>query len=122
MSKHQTKKFAGKWDPCHSWRVMNKLRNSKLAQAGFSLVELLVVIAVIAIIAGIAIPQITGARDAAINATAAADLEEQTRFINNVNAAGATNASGAGASVANITDTFTATIGTNSVVFQLNDN
>lgn len=98
---------------------MNKLRNSKLAQAGFSLVELLVVIAVIAIIAGIAIPQITGARDAAINATAAADNEEITRFINNVNAVGATNGSGA-ASTSNLTGVFTATVGTNTVQFQLN--
>jgi type IV pilus assembly protein PilA len=60
--------------------------------AAFSLVELLVVIAVIAVIAAIAIPNITGARDAAVTARDAANLEEQTRFLANIQAAGNTNA------------------------------
>ena len=60
--------------------------------SAFSLVELLVVIAVIAVIAAIAIPNITGARDAAVIARDAANLEEQTRFLANIQAAGNTNA------------------------------
>jgi type IV pilus assembly protein PilA len=60
--------------------------------SAFSLVELLVVIAVIAVIAAIAIPNITGARDAAVAARDAANTEEQTRFLANIQAAGNTNA------------------------------
>ena len=82
---------------------MNKTFKSKFAQA-FSLVELLVVIAVIAIIAGIAIPQIVGTREAAVEARDAAQLEEQTRFFNNVMAAGAVDADGPPANVAAIVD------------------
>ncbi|MGA0094872.1 MAG: prepilin-type N-terminal cleavage/methylation domain-containing protein [Chthoniobacterales bacterium] len=60
--------------------------------SAFSLVELLVVIAVIAVIAAIAIPNITGAREAAEAARDAANLEEQTRFLANIQGAGNTNA------------------------------
>jgi type II secretory pathway pseudopilin PulG len=56
------------------------------------LVELLVVIAVIAVIAAIAIPNITGARQAAEAARDSANLEEQTRFLANIQAAGNSNA------------------------------
>ncbi len=66
---------------------------SKLNKA-FSLVELLVVIAVIAVIAAIAIPNITGTREAAVNARDAANLNEQTRFLANITAMGATNVIG----------------------------
>ncbi|MBE2179321.1 MAG: prepilin-type N-terminal cleavage/methylation domain-containing protein [Chthoniobacterales bacterium] len=96
---------------------MNKKFTSKMSQA-FSLVELLVVIAVIAIIAGIAIPQIMGTRDAALGARTAAQNEEITRFINNVNAVGATNATGA-ASSNNLTGTFSTMINGTNVSFTL---
>ncbi len=102
---------------------MNKLRNSKLAQAGFSLVELLVVIAVIAIIAGIAIPQIVGTRDAAVSARDAARLEERTRFVNNVAGAG-----GPTLVAANLTNGQTVTVTnvagntTNEITFTFTEN
>lgn len=87
--------------------------------SAFSLVELLVVIAVIAVIAAIAIPNIVGTRDAAVNAKTAANREEQTRFINNVNAVGATNSSGNAATTNNVTNgaSFSALVGTNTVTF-----
>jgi len=76
---------------------------SKFSSA-FSLVELLVVIAVIAVIAAIAIPNITGTREAAVAAQEGYNADAQARFITQVNAVGATNASGEAASVANVTN------------------
>ena len=84
--------------------------------SAFSLVELLVVIAVIAVIAAIAIPNITGAREAAVAAQTEYNADSAARFIDQVNAVGATNANGA-ASTNNLTGVFSATVGTNVVTF-----
>jgi prepilin-type N-terminal cleavage/methylation domain-containing protein len=87
--------------------------------SAFSLVELLVVIAVIAVIAAIAIPNITGAREAAVASKDAYNADSVNRFINQVNAAGATNSSGVGANATNYLTggPFSATVGTNTVTF-----
>ncbi len=86
--------------------------------SAFSLVELLVVIAVIAVIAAIAIPNITGTREAAVNARNAANLNEQTRFLANIQAMGNTNAV-----LADITNGFswTNTATTPPVIFTYTD-
>ena len=99
---------------------MNKHTTLKAKfNSAFSLVELLVVIAVIAVIAAIAIPNITGAREAAVAAQTNYNADAQARFITQVNAVGATNASGQAASTNNVTNgaTFTGTVGTNTVTY-----
>lgn len=48
---------------------MKRLREVFRSEAGFTLVELLVVIAVLGILAGIAVPRLTGVQDKAIYAT-----------------------------------------------------
>jgi type IV pilus assembly protein PilA len=89
--------------------------------AAFSLVELLVVIAVIAVIAAIAIPNITGARDAAVAAQEDYNEASVLRFINTVNAAGAT-LDGAAATDANYnTGTFSVEVGGETIEFTFED-
>lgn len=99
---------------------MNKLRNSKLAQAGFSLVELLIVIAVIAVIAALAIPQFTGARDAAVASRESYNAQAFLSMSNQLRALGYTNAITVSNLQAGVTVSVTnATNGVNNVVFQL---
>ena len=54
--------------------MMTKFRKSLQGSAGFTLVELIVVIAVLGILAGIAIPRLTGVRDKADKASVKSDL------------------------------------------------
>ncbi len=54
---------------------MLKKLNKKKNQKGFTLVELLIVIAIIGILAAIAIPQFSAYRVRAYNATALADIK-----------------------------------------------
>lgn len=80
-------------------------------------------IAVIAIIAGIAIPQILGARDAAIASRAASRDEERARFVANVRGFGgpninpATLSNGQTVTVTNVLGT-----GTNEITFTYIEN
>lgn len=116
IEKHRIAKIAnwvGRGDSCVAMKT--KSLKSKL-NAAFSLVELLVVIAVIAVIAGIAIPNIAGTREAAITARDAARLEEQQRFLANIQGAGNTNAV-----IGDIVDGFTWTNAQN-IVFTYNQN
>lgn len=50
--------------------MMKKFNNLFKSESGFTLVELLVVIAVLAILAGVAVPKLTGVRDRAYEAEA----------------------------------------------------
>ena len=54
--------------------MMTKFRKRLQGSAGFTLVELIVVIAVLGILAGIAIPRLTGVRDEADIAAVKSDL------------------------------------------------
>ena len=54
--------------------MMTKFRKRLQGSAGFTLVELIVVIAVLGILAGIAIPRITGVRDKAEISAVKSDL------------------------------------------------
>lgn len=104
-------------EPCPVMKTKTTSVKAKLNSA-FSLVELLVVIAVIAVIAAIAIPNITGTREAAVNARDAANNNERTRFLANIQAMGNTNAV-----LADITNNFvwTNTNTTPNVVFKYTD-
>ena len=59
--------------------MMTKFRKRLQGSAGFTLVELIVVIAVLGILAGIAIPRLTGVRDEAEKQT----LESNARTVKN---------------------------------------
>lgn len=67
-----------------------KLQIRKLAKAGFSLVEMLVVIAVIGVIAAIAIPNIGNVNDAAKEATARRNAQSLASVVSAAVAAGYT--------------------------------
>ena len=67
--------LCGQWvlDHLHISRVRENLKKSR--KGGFTLVELLVVVAVIAILAAIAMPQFLSAADRARNAKETADIQ-----------------------------------------------
>ena len=67
--------LCGQWvlDHLHISRVRENLKNSR--KGGFTLVELMVVVAVIAILAAIAMPQFLSAADRARNAKETADIQ-----------------------------------------------
>ena len=67
--------LCGQWvlDHLHISRVRENLKKSR--KGGFSLVELMVVVAVIAILAAIAMPQFLSAADRARNAKETADIQ-----------------------------------------------
>lgn len=67
--------LCGQWvlDPLHISRVRENLKKSR--KGGFTLVELMVVVAVIAILAAIAMPQFLSAADRARNAKETADIQ-----------------------------------------------
>lgn len=67
--------LCGQWvlDHLHISRVRENLKKSK--KGGFTLVELMVVVAVIAILAAIAMPQFLSAADRARNAKETADIQ-----------------------------------------------
>ena len=67
--------LCGQWvlDHLHISRVRENLKKSR--KGGFTLVELMVVVAVIAILAAIAIPQFLSAADRARNAKETADIQ-----------------------------------------------
>lgn len=67
--------LCGQWvlDHLHISRVRENLK--KLRKGGFTLVELMVVVAVIAILAAIAMPQFLSAADRARNAKETADIQ-----------------------------------------------
>jgi type II secretory pathway pseudopilin PulG len=75
---------------------------------------------VIAVIAAIAIPNITGARQAAETARTDYNADAQARFITQVNAVGATNATGQAATTANVTNGATFTNATTQIGFTYN--
>lgn len=97
---------------------MNSTHKRNVVKA-FSLVELLIVIAVIAIIAGIAIPQFSGFRDAAVASREFQRNEERTRFLSNIQGLGAPS----GLTVNDITNGFTITLGNfpNDITFTYNE-
>lgn len=68
-------KLCGQWvlDHLHISRVRENLKKSR--KGGFTLVELMVVVAVIAILAAIAMPQFLSAADRARNAKETADIQ-----------------------------------------------
>lgn len=68
---------------------MNKVKLNSSLKAGFSLVEMLVVIAIIGIIAAIAIPNIGNINDSARQATAQRNAQSIASVINAAIAAGA---------------------------------
>ena len=67
--------LCGQWvlDHLHISRVRENLKKSR--KGGFTLVELMVVVAVIAILAAIAMPQVLSAADRARNAKETADIQ-----------------------------------------------
>lgn len=67
--------LCGQWvlDHLHISRVRENLKKSR--KGGFTLVELMVVVAVIAILAAIAMPQFLSAADRARNAKETADIQ-----------------------------------------------
>ena len=67
--------LCGQWvlDHLHIFRVRENLKKSR--KGGFTLVELMVVVAVIAILAAIAMPQFLSAADRARNAKETADIQ-----------------------------------------------
>lgn len=67
--------LCGQWvlDQLHICRVRENLKKSR--KGGFTLVELMVVVAVIAILAAIAMPQFLSAADRARNAKETADIQ-----------------------------------------------
>lgn len=67
--------LSGQWvlDHLHISRVRENLKKSR--KGGFTLVELMVVVAVIAILAAIAMPQFLSAADRARNAKETADIQ-----------------------------------------------
>ena len=67
--------LCGQWvlDHLHISRVLENLKKSR--KGGFTLVELMVVVAVIAILAAIAMPQFLSAADRARNAKETADIQ-----------------------------------------------
>ena len=67
--------LCGQWvlDHLHICRVRENLKKSR--KGGFTLVELMVVVAVIAILAAIAMPQFLSAADRARNAKETADIQ-----------------------------------------------
>jgi prepilin-type N-terminal cleavage/methylation domain-containing protein len=91
IPKHQITKIASFSPPSYRCICMKKHTTLKSKfNAAFSLIELLVVIAVIAIIAAIAIPNITGIREGAQQATANYDQATIDRLASQAAAAGAT--------------------------------
>ena len=67
--------LCGQWvlDHLHNSRIRENLKKSR--KGGFTLVELMVVVAVIAILAAIAMPQFLSAADRARNAKETADIQ-----------------------------------------------
>ncbi len=79
----------------------HKLHIRKLAKAGFSLVEMLVVIAVIGVIAAIAIPNIGNVNDAAKEATARRNAQSLASVVSAAIAAGYTPTGGSESGIYN---------------------
>lgn len=88
-----------------------KLNLKKSAKAGFSLVEMLVVIAVIGVIAAIAIPNIGSINDSAQDATAQRNAQSVASVLNAAAAAGATIPAGTGQSAIDLAESGVVIVG-----------